>query len=417
MKNENKMISVEAALSRVLKGLRVTGVEEASPADAAGRVLAVNVKAPSPNPAWDNSGMDGYALRAGDTAWASRKHPAQLRVIYRLPAGSVPQRPVGMGEAVRIMTGAPVPAGADAIVILEETDEQDGYVLIRSKIRPGEHVRKRGSDFPKNSLVLKKGSLIGPAEIAMLSLTGHKVAAVHKKPSAAILSTGSELLGEDESPATGKIPDCNGPALASAVELCGGIPIRLGVAKDERSGIRRAIQDGLKKADCLITSGGVSVGDYDFVGDVLGELGGEIICWRVAMKPGKPFTFGHINGKPVFGLPGNTVSALMSFETFVRPALLKMSGRTDIFREYLYAELTEDIVQMPGRRSFLRSVLRREGQALKVTPLSKQGSGMLRSVIDSNAMIVAPEKAERLKKGSIVKVIPLNGFHARADLG
>lgn len=404
IERKKELTSIEDIFATVLKRLPVTSTESVPIAEAAGRVISKNVKASVPDPARDNSGMDGYAIRAACTARASEDYPVRLKVISKLPAGSAPEGSVRKGEAVRVKTGALIPNGADAVVALEDTEEINGYVLIGARIPAGQHIRKKGGDFKVGSLVLRKGSVIGAPEVAMLALVGSGSAYVFKKPRVAIISIGGELCGH------GRIPDCSSPAIAAAVLQCGGLPLTLGPVKDNRNSIRKALEKGLCQADCIVTSGGVSAGDYGLTGKAVGELGGAFVPWRVRMKPGKPFAFGRINGKPLFGLPGNPVSAIMSFETLVMPALFRMSGRKDIFREFLYAELTSDISHKPGRRFFMRAVLIREGNRLKAAPLPRQGSGMLKGLTDSNSIIIVPEGAARISKGTLVKVIVLNKF-------
>ncbi|MBI5343996.1 MAG: molybdopterin molybdotransferase MoeA, partial [Deltaproteobacteria bacterium] len=320
------MIQVKEAIGIILEEIKPLKAEETDVLSALDRVLAEDVFAARPNPPWDNSAMDGYALISSDIKGAGPDSPAILNVIYDLPAGSDPKEAVKKGTAVRIMTGAPVPEGADAVVMVENTAKgPDDTVLIRVMARPGENIRKSGEDFKAGELVVKAGSLIRPAEVAMLATIGRPKVKVRRRPRVAIISTGTELVNIDEVPSKGKITNSNGYMLSALVAEAGAEPVHLGIAKDTKEALLEKLGAALS-SDCIITSGGVSVGDYDFVKDVLKEMGSHMLFWKVALKPGKPLAFGVIGGKPAFGLPGNPISSLVSFEQFVRPALLKMAG-------------------------------------------------------------------------------------------
>lgn len=401
------MITVESALETILKEIRPLPLESVDITSALGRVIGEDVTARSGNPPWDNSAMDGYAVRAADAVGASTEKPVKLSVIYDLPAGSVPGGPVDPGQAVRIMTGAPVPEGADAVVMVEKTASGDGFVLIKAEPRTGENIRKAGEDFKAGEIVIRKGSLIRPAEVSMLATVGSPFVMVHKRPRVAVISTGDELCDINEAPGLGKISNSNGYALAALVSASGAVPIQLGIARDTRESLRDKLTAALS-ADCVITSGGVSVGDYDFVKDVLKDMGSSMIFWKVAMKPGKPLAFGVIGGKPAFGLPGNPISSMVAFEQFVRPTLLKMAGKTNIFRQAFSAELMKDIRIKPGRMNFIRAELRYSGGGFTVTPLDGQGSGMIMTMVRANSFVIVPQDSEGFKKGETVKVQPFD---------
>lgn len=402
------MIPVKDALELILKEIRPLKAEKVRLASSLGRILAEDVTAGRPNPPWDNSAMDGYALKSADAEAASKDNPVRLKVIYDLPAGKVPKKKVGMGEAVRIMTGAPVPDGADAVVMVENTEPgPDGTVFIKIRPRTGDNIRRSGEDFKKGDTVLKKGAVIRPSEILMLATLGRSSVLVHKRPVVSVLSTGDELTDIGVKPGKGKIANSNGYALSALVEECGAVPMQLGIARDTRKSLLQKLKKAVK-ADCLISSGGVSVGDYDLVKDVLKEMGSDMRFWKVAIKPGKPLAFGVIGGKPAFGLPGNPISSMVAFEEFVRPALLKMAGRTDIFRKTFPARITRDVSIKPGRMNFLRGFLTLKDGQYSVTPLEGQGSGIVSTMVAANAFIIVPPNSTGFKENDTVSVQPFD---------
>ncbi|MBI5235420.1 MAG: molybdopterin molybdotransferase MoeA [Deltaproteobacteria bacterium] len=402
------MIPVQTALDTILKEVAPLGLESVQLQNALGRTLGEDAISRWPNPMWNNSAMDGYAVRSNDTLGASEEAPVRLTVIYDLPAGHKPDRPVGQGEAVRIMTGAPMPEGADAVVMVEKTGPApDNGVFIRSIVKHGEHVRLRGEDFQKGDVAVKKGAVIRPAETAMLAAIGSPFVFVYKRPRVAVVSTGDELVDINQTPPPGKITNSNGYTLAALVREAGAEPIQLGIARDNRASLLEKLKQAAE-ADCIVSSGGVSVGDFDFVKDVLKELGSRMIFWKVAMKPGKPLAFGVIGGKPAFGLPGNPVSSMVAFEQFVRPALLKMSGRLEIERTTLPARLEKDLKIKSGRVNFIRAKMTIDATGLCVTPLAGQGSALLTTMVSANAYIIVPKESEGLKKGDMVKVQPFD---------
>ncbi len=402
------MITVQNAIETILKEIRPLGTESQDLLSALGRVAGQDVRAARPNPPWDNSAMDGYALVASNTAGATQESPVTLKVIYDLPAGSVPGEDVKSGEAVRIMTGAPVPGGATAVMMVEKTKPGPaGKVLICAEARDGENIRKEGEDFKAGDVVIKAGTLIRPAEVGMLATTGSPFVMVHKRPRVAVLSTGDELAEVYEQPARGKISNSNGWALSALVAACGAVPVQLGIALDTKESLREKLTAAMD-SDCIISSGGVSVGDYDFVKGVLKEMGSSMIFWKVAMKPGKPLAFGVIGNKPAFGLPGNPISSMVAFEQFVRPALLKMAGRKDIFNATFNARLTKEIKIKPGRMNFIRAELVIGESENTATPLTGQGSGMISTMVRANSFIVVPQGSTGFKEGETVKVQPFD---------
>lgn len=397
------MISVEEALSLILSQIREMGTERVDITSSLGRVIAEDVYSKRNNPPWDNSAMDGYAVRDEDIKGATRENPAILRVIEDLPAGYTAKNPVGKGEAIRIMTGAPVPKGADTVVMVEDTAKEGENVKVFREIPLGENIRRAGEDIKAGELVVPKGTLIRPAEVGIMATCGRAFVSVYQRPRVAVLSTGDELVDVDEDVTEGKIVTSNSYTLSSMAAECGALSFQLGIAKDTREALKAKLLEGLH-ADVIITSGGVSVGDFDFVKDVLKELGSEMKFWKVAMKPGKPLAFGTIGGKPAFGLPGNPVSCMVCFEQFVRPSLLKMMGHGRIYRPVVDAVLKEDVKKKPGRKHFIRSFVRLEDGRYTVTTTGDQGSGILKSMVLANGLLIFPDELSTLKAGDTVKV-------------
>jgi molybdopterin molybdotransferase len=402
------MLSVEQALQRILGTIRVLGTERVFLMEALGRVIAEDVAARHDIPARDNSAMDGYALRAEDTAGASRERPAVLELTEDIPAGKTPLLHVGRGRAARIMTGGIIPGGADAVVRVEETECAEGRVRILAPASRGEFIRSAGGDARSGTIVIPRGKPIGAAEIGMLAAIGRSAVAVHRRPRVAILATGNELAEIDEEPGPGMIVNSNSYALAAQARECGAIPVVLGIARDDRGDLVAKFESAAD-ADVILSSGGVSVGDYDLVKDIVGELG-KIEFWRVAMRPGRPLAFGMLREKPIFGLPGNPVSSMISFEQFVRPALRKMMGHGELFRRTVKAELGSEVTKQEGLRYFCRAGLKKKGDRIIATVTGDQGSGILSSMVNADGLIVLPEEVSCLPAGSLVDVQVLRDF-------
>ena len=402
------MLSVEDVQERILAGIFAKETETTPILDAGGRVLAEDIIADMSVPPWDNSAMDGFAVQAADIEKAGPSSPVILRVIGNLPAGTAPDRAVGSGEAIRIMTGAPVPPGADTVVRFEDTRSDGDSVEILEAIPMGKNVRRAGEDVQQGELVLRAGMLLRPQEIGMLAVAGRQSVAVIQRPTVALLATGDEVVDAGEPVPPGKIRNINSYTNAAQVRRHGGIPMMLGIVPDDaeriRSTIRRAIADG---ADILVTSGGVSVGDYDFVKQILAEEG-EVEFWWINMKPGKPMAFGRIGGIPFFGLPGNPVSAMISFELFVRPAIGKMQGREPRPTRSVRARLLDPIPRKDNRRHYLRVRLTAAGDGWEATLTGSQGSGILSSLVEADGLAVIPESKSSLEAGTEVEVLWLD---------
>jgi len=410
MNQEVKMISVDEALEYVLKHFEPLEPEEVEILDALDRVLAEYVYSDMDIPPFDNSAMDGYAVRAADTVGASSQAPVTLRVIANLAAGYTTDFVVEPGTAIRIMTGAPLPAGADAVVRFEDTSEglpagerRSDRIEVFSQVVVGENVRSAGEDIRKGELVLAEGTVLRPQEIGVLASLGRARVRVIRRPRVAILATGDELVAIDEPLTPGKIRNSNEYSNAALVQRYGGIPIRLGIARDDVDELTAKIREGLaQKVDLFITSAGVSAGDYDVVKDVLGAEG-EMHFWQVRMKPGKPLAFGTIQGVPLLGLPGNPVSAMVSFEEFARPAILKMLGKTRLRKPTVEAILEED-VESSGRRNFKRAVITKRDGEYYASVTGPQGSGVLTSMVKANGLAIIPEGIRQMKAGERVTV-------------
>ena len=383
------MLSVEEARQQMLNTIPVLPSERRGILDCAGYVLAEGLSAAENIPPFDNSAMDGYAVRTVDVKGASQESPAVLSVVETIAAGYAPTKQVPTGQAARIMTGAMMPEGADAVVMQEVTQQKGNEVKIFESVDAFENVRFTGESVKEGALVMGKGKHLRPPEISMLASLNCAEVSVHRKPIVAIVSTGDELtpLGEPLEP--GKIRDSNRYGLYAQVEEAGGIPIDMGIARDDAVETERIFRAALAEADGLITSGGVSVGEHDVVKSVLAKLG-EINFWRVAMKPGKPQAYGIADGKPIFGLPGNPVSSLVVFELFVRPALLKMAGHIDLLRPTFKATLAETVTNRDGRVNYMRVILTGSNGQYTAETTGPQGSGILHSLVLANGLITVP---------------------------
>ena len=418
---EETLIGVDEALARVLAGCRPLPAEESPLLDALGRVLAEDVVADFDVPPFRNSAMDGYAVRSADLAGAGRERPALLRVIADSPAGYAPSATVESGTAVRIMTGAPLPPGADTVVRFEETSEADEpRAVARNRAGPRlvgirvaqpawVNVREAGEDVRRGETVLHAGTVLRPAELGVLASLNRATALVHRRPTVAILATGDEVVEPGAALRPGQIRDSNSYALAGLVLKYGGVPHLLGAARDETADLREKLERG-RHADLIISSGGVSVGDYDLVKDVL-RSAGRIDLWQVRMKPGKPLAFGHLGGRPFLGLPGNPVAAYVSYELFGRPLLLRLAGHRAINPPAISARLLEPVDNRGGRQHFVRAHIEPGPHGPVVRPTGDQGSGVLTALTRANGLLVIPDGVGALAAGSRVEVLLLHWAH------
>jgi molybdopterin molybdotransferase len=411
------VISVEEALEKVLKRIDTLGAEESDVLGCLGQVLAEDVSSPINIPPQDNSAMDGYAVRSADTRGASQKSPRLLRVIETVTAGAIPRREVRPGEAMRIMTGAPMPEGADSVVKFEDTDEakrqgtskDTGEIGILVEVEPGSEVRLVGEDISAGSLVLRKGTVIRAAEVGVLASLGRSRVMVIRRPVVAILATGDEIVDVTQPLPEGKIYNSNSYGLAALVRHYGGVPKLLGIASDSEDSVRAKLRLG-READMVITSGGVSLGDYDVVREILAKEG-EIAFWRVRQKPGKPLAFALLKGDkntPLFALAGNPVSALINFELFVRPAILKMMGKKNLAKPTVEAVIEDDIKNSDGRRVFSRAIVEKRGGQYFAHLTGPQSSGVLTSMALANGLVIVPEDSPGVKRGDVVRVMMLD---------
>ena len=397
------MIHVEEALKNILDAVSPLGLEKVNILDALGRVIGEDVYAGRAIPPKDNSAMDGYALRAGDTRGASEETPAILEVVEDIPAGSIPEKRIGPGQAARIMTGAPVPEGADAVVRMEDSRKENSRVAILVGAKVGQDIRRAGEDVQLGEKVISRGEIIRPAEVGMLAALGRSFISVHQRPLIAVVATGDELVDLDETPSPWKIVSSNSYSLAALVLDCGAVPLQIGIAKDRREDLIAKFRAAMR-ADLIVSSGGVSVGDYDLVKEVMKKEGNRMQFWRVAMKPGRPMAFGAMGEVPIVGLPGNPVSSMVSFEQFIRPAILKMMGHANLFRRTVRARLGEDINKKSGIRHFIRARICREEDGYAVVTTCDQGSGILKSMVRANGLIILSEEVTKVRAGGMVTV-------------
>jgi len=402
------MLSVEEALEQVLSYFHPLEPERVPIIEALGRVLAEDIYSEIDIPPRANSAMDGYAVLAADTTAAGPQTPKRLRIIGDLAAGYVTETEVTPGTAIRIMTGAPIPPGADTVVRFEDTERDGEWVNIFVAVPVGKNVRPAGEDVRRGELVLRRGTRIRPQEVGMLASVGHKEVMVIRRPRVAILATGDEVVEVDAPLEPGKIHNSNSYSNAAQVLKYGGIPIMLGIARDQVQELTEKIRAGLAQGvDLFLVSGGVSVGDFDVVKNVLAAEG-EITFWRVRMKPGKPLAFGRIGGVPLLGMPGNPVSVMVSFELFARPAILTMLGITDLEKPTVEAILLDEVKRKDGRRHFLRVYVEGKEGEYYAHLTGEQGSGILSSMVKANGLAIIPEEWSRVAAGERVRVMMLD---------
>ncbi len=396
------MISVRDGQNRILAQIdRSTAPEIVPLANALGRVLTEDARAPFDVPPTDNSAVDGYAVAAADIPPDGTR---ELTVVADLPAGAVFAGALAAGQAVRIMTGAPIPAGADTVFPQEDVERSGDRVRI-GRIERSINVRRRGEDVVAGAVVMAGGSVLRPQELGLLASLGHTQVLVSQRPRVALLSTGDEVAEPGTPRKPGQIYDANRFTLRGLVEQCGGSVTDLGIVPDQREVLRAQLLEASRLADIVITSGGVSVGVYDLVKAVLGEIGG-IDFWQVAMQPGRPLAVGRIGATHFFGLPGNPVASTLTFLLFVRPALFKLAGRLRLFPQPWQARAMEPMRKKTGRREFKRGILRYAADGWEVRTTGPQGSGILSSMVAGNCLIVLEEDRGDVAVGEAVTVEP-----------
>src|SRR5688500_4146860 len=412
------MLSVAEASARILDGIIPLAPERVALEHALGRVLATEVVSPITLPPWDNSAMDGYAVRSESVAGATAASPVRLPVRGTIAAGQLATTPLGSGEAVRVMTGAPVPEGTEGVIRVEDTDGGVTEVVVRDDRDAGRNLRSRGEDIHAGEVVLARGMPVGAAQIGVLASVGAAAVDVYRQPRVAILGSGDELVDLDrfhEAMAGRKIVSSNGYTLAALVRLAGGIPVQLGTAADTTA----SIAEGLQRAagcDLIITSAGISVGEFDYTRDALTSLGAEMKFWKVRMRPGAPLGFGLLHGVPWLGLPGNPVSAMVTFELFARPVIRRMIGHTRLFRRPVTVVLEEPVRIGVRLTHFLRAIVTvRSDGALTARLTGPQGSGILTSMSRANALLVVPEDRPEAAAGETASALLLGEDAALAE--
>jgi molybdopterin molybdotransferase len=415
---EQPLMSVSEAQKRLLSFFSPLDVEKVPLDHSAGRTLAENIHSTMDLPPFSNSSMDGFAVHSADVGGADSDHPVTLQVSADIPAGTISVNPLPTGKSARIMTGAPVPEGADAVVPVENTDfnyreaGQDApeSVKIFRAARPNDFLRPKGQDVRQGELVMEKGSSLRPQDLGFLGMLGVAKLPLYRQPRVAIFSTGDELVPVDKPLAPGKIHDANTYILVAAIQEAGAVPIRLGIVPDRAADVEASLEHAVTQGvDLILSSAGVSVGAFDFVRSVV-EARGKLDFWRVNMRPGKPLAFGHYRDIPFIGLPGNPVSSFVGFEVFVRPAIMKMNGQNAFSRKTARVRLLE-MIESDGRESYLRAIVKRKEGSLVARLTGHQGSGNLRSLVQANALLVIPSAVKSLPAGAEVDAWLLGEIH------
>jgi molybdopterin molybdotransferase len=398
------LVPVDDARERVLSAINPLAPLELPLTDAYGCVAASDIVASSSLPAFASSAMDGFAIRAADVASASPASPARLKIVGRAMIGQRPDATVGAGEAVSIATGAPIPAGADSVVPVENSRLDDEVVELFLAVEEGMHVRPAGEDVAEGSVLVEAGKRLGPPELGLLANAGHPTPLVHPRPRVVVLSTGDELVPPTDEPSFGQIRDSNAYTIFGALREAGAMPVMAGIVRDDVDSLKETVLDYLIQADAFVSSGGVSVGERDVVKAAFFRRG-DVEFYRVAMQPGMPQGFGQIEGKPYFGLPGNPVSVFVSFELFVRPAVLKMMGRTQLSRPEVTATLAADVSGPKGKMQYARVTVARARDGWEASPTGARGSNLISTVSRANGLAMIPPGVELAPAGSQVRVM------------
>ena len=403
--SNNEMLTVVEAREIILSAVRTRPAQAAPLMEALDCVLAQDVASPINLPLWDNSAVDGYAVHSSDVADANENSPIHLRVAATVPAGTATGARQEPQTCARIFTGAPIPEGADAVVMQEDTHpHHEGYIAVEESVELGENIRHAGDDVGKDEIVLRSGGVLGPSQLGMAAAVGLAQLSIYPRPRVGVLVTGAEIIEPGQSLRAGQIYDANSYALSALVKQAGCEPVELGIADDTREDLHEKIDYALGECDAVITVGGVSVGEYDLVKDVLADLGCEQKFWKIAMRPGKPFVFGVRGDKLAFGLPGNPVSAAVTFLILVRPALLKMRGLAEIDLPTVTAEAAEDFVNRGDRLHYMRAKLQRDGEKWLAKPMPRQGSHVISSLTNANCLVEVSEETT-IPRGHTVRAI------------
>ncbi len=408
------MISVREAAGRIVAGVPVLGTEDALLLAALGRVLAEDVDSPLDLPAHANSAMDGYAVRSEDVRGAAHTRPRRLTVIESVPAGAFPRKRLGPGEATRIFTGAPLPAGADGVIRQEDTETEGGSdsVTVLSDRDAGRNVRQAGEDLRKGARVLSRGTVLGAAQVGLLASMAKASVRVYRRARVAIIASGDEIVDLDRAAevlAGRKTASSNSYTLHALIRDVGATPVPMGIAADTLESVRDMFARAAAESDLIVSTAGVSVGEHDFVRDALAALGATMDFWRVRMRPGSPLGFAHLGGVPWVGLPGNPVSTMVCYELYVRPAIRKMQGHGALFRRPVPVTLAEDVRTSGRLTHFLRAVVTETPEGLTARLTGAQGSGILTSMALANALLVVPEDRGEVPAGETLAAIPLAG--------
>jgi len=407
------MISADEALRIVLENVAPLGIERVAILAAHGRVLGEEIRSSRDIPGFDNSAMDGYAVRAADVATASELHPVSLTVIETVGAGTMPTRRVEPGTATRTMTGAPIASGADAIIQVERTRGSDSKVEILASVEPRNFIRPRGEDLRAGELVMSVGRMLSASDIGMLAALNRAMLDVYRKPQVAIVATGDELVDIDQIPTGAQVVNSSAYALAAAIVEAGGTPTILKIVRDNVEDTRERLAEAMR-FDVIFSTGGVSVGQFDHVKGVMDELGMRTLFHGVAQRPGRPLKFGIMGGRPVFGLPGNPVSTMVCFYLYARPALRRVGGHPQVGLPRVEVTCASDIKVANNLTEFVRVRLERRGNEIHATPTGNQGSGILSSLSRADALLIGPAKENLLKAGSAATVLLLHP-HAATD--
>jgi len=409
--------TVQEASERILAGIKPLDVERVALSAALGRVLAEDARSPLDHPPWDNSSMDGYAVRAADVEHASASAPIALPVLETVRAGQRPSRALEPRSAIRVMTGAPVPTGADSVIRVEDTDGGETQVAIRDARDAGRNVRPKGEDLRVGDIAVPRGTVLGPAHLGVLASIGVALAPVYRLPRVGILTSGDELVDIDrfdEVLRGDRIVSSNSYTLNAAVRAAGAEPVYYGIAPDDPVEYERQLR-GVTGCDVLLTTGGVSVGAFDFTRDVLRSLGAELHLWRVRMRPGAPLGFGTLDGMPWLGLPGNPVSTMVTFELFARPLLRRMRGEARIFQHAITVRSRDEITLAAPLTHFMRATLEWSDDGPWARLTGPQGSGLLTSMARADALIIIPAERKVVRRGDAVKALPLSERALAAD--